>query len=128
MWFGTLAFLSVLLAGVFVAQGAWLVLPFTCVELLALGAAFLVYARHAGDFERIQLGGGRIVVERWTAGRLERQEVGPDWVRFEYEGGRQGLICLVAGQTRLEIGRFLPEEGRKRLVRELRAALAERRA
>ena len=120
--------LSVALAGVFAVQGAWLVIPFTGVELLALVVAFVAYGRHAGDYERIVVAPDRIVVEHCTGGRLARQEVGPEWARFEYESGRRGVIRLVAGRTKVAIGSFLPEQSRERLVRELRASLAERRA
>lgn len=125
-WFGTLAVVSVGLAGVFAAHGAWLVLPFTAVELLALGIAFVAYARHAGDYERIVVTPERIVVERCLAGKTAQEEVGPQWARIEYESGRRGVIRLVAGRQRVAIGRFLPEECREKLVRELRASLAAR--
>lgn len=127
-WFGTLAVLSVALAGLFAVQGAWLVLPFTAVELLALAVAYVAYGRHAGDYERVLLAPDRIVVERCSGGRLAREEVGSEWARFEYEGGRRGVIRLVAGRTKVAIGSFLPEESRERLVRELRASLAAGRA
>lgn len=127
-WFGTLAAVSVALAGLFAAQGAWLVVPFTGIELLGLAVAFVAYGRHAGDYERILVTPDRILVERWSGGRMARQEVGPDWARVEYEGGRRGSIRLVAGRTKVAIGSFLPEESRERLARELRASLADRRA
>jgi uncharacterized membrane protein len=112
---------------VFAAQGAWLILPFTAVELLALAIAFVAYARHAGDYERILVTPERIVVERWTAGKMAREEVGPEWARIEYESGRRGVIRVVAGRKRVAVGSFLPEECREQLVRELRASLAGRR-
>jgi uncharacterized membrane protein len=127
LWFGALAAVSVGLAGVFAAQGAWLILPFTAVELLALAIAFVAYARHAGDYERILVTPERIVVERWTAGKMAREEVGPEWARIEYESGRRGVIRVVAGRKRVAVGSFLPEECREQLVRELRASLAGRR-
>ena len=39
------------IAALFRFQGAILVLPFAWVELVAVGAAFLAYARHAADGE-----------------------------------------------------------------------------
>lgn len=53
--FGSLAAVSLSIATVFAARGAWMVLPFACIEVMALGAAFVVYARHAADYERIVL-------------------------------------------------------------------------
>ncbi len=125
-WFGTLGALSVLLAAVFAMQGAWLVVPFTALELAALAAAFVMYGRHAGDYERILVMPDRILVERFRGGRLAIEEVGTGWARVEYRGGRP--IRLVSGRTEVAIGSFLPEESRERLARELRASLAARRA
>ncbi len=53
-------------------QGATLVIPFATLELAAVGLAFLVYARHAADGERISLRGGALlsnwsVLASWSA-------------------------------------------------------------
>src|SRR3954453_16961502 len=49
---------SLAIAGAFWWRGATLVMPFAGVEILAVGAALLVYARHAGDRERVILSPG----------------------------------------------------------------------
>jgi uncharacterized membrane protein len=106
-------------------QGAVLVLPFTWVELAAVGAAFLAYARHAADREHILLQGGRLVVELESAGRLERAEFNRDWVRVEPAADGRSLI-EVSGQGQcVNIGRFVRPELRTALARELRQALRE---
>ena len=104
-------------------RGAHLVLPFAWLELLAVGAAFLVYARHAGDGEKISLLGPRLVVELENAGRLERAEFNRDWVRIEPKSGDRSLI-EVSGQGRtVEVGRYVRPELRPMLAREIRMAL-----
>ena len=60
------------IAAFFWVLGATMVMPFAWAELVAEGAAFVVYARHAGDGEKIVLEGGQLVVELETAGRTER--------------------------------------------------------
>jgi len=65
--FASLGSVSLMIAGMFAASGAWLVLPFAVVELLALGVAFVVYARHAADYERIVLCRGCLMVETCRA-------------------------------------------------------------
>ena len=55
-------------------KGATLVLPFASLELLAVAVAFVVYARHATDGERILLRGTQLVVEFENGGKLERAE------------------------------------------------------
>ena len=106
-------------------QGAVLVLPFTWVELAAVGVAFLAYARHAADREHILLQGRRLVVELESAGRLERAEFNRDWVRVEPAADERSLI-EVSGQGRtVNVGRFVRPELRTALAREIRQALRE---
>jgi uncharacterized membrane protein len=67
----TYAMLCVVSLGIgvfFWVQGAAVVLPFACLELAAVGFAFLVYARHATDGEKISLQGAQLVVELETSG------------------------------------------------------------
>ena len=104
-------------------QGATLVMPFAWIELLAVGVAFLVYARHAADGERIVLENATLVVELERAGRLQRSEFARDWVRVEPKSAKESLI-VVTGQGRsVSVGRFLRPELRSALAREIRAAL-----
>ena len=98
-------------------------MPFAWAELLAVGTAFLVYARHARDGEKISLQGTRLVVELQTAGRLERAEFNREWVRVEPTGG-DGSLIEVSGQGRsVSVGRHLRPELRPALAREIRLAL-----
>ena len=113
------------IAAFFWFQGAVLVLPFTWVELAAVGAAFLAYARHAADREHILLQGRRLVVELESAGRLERAEFNRDWVRVEPAADDRSLIEVSGQGQRVAIGRFVRPELRTALARELRQALRE---
>ncbi|WP_418000017.1 DUF2244 domain-containing protein [Herbaspirillum rubrisubalbicans] len=45
----------------FTLHGAWTILFFSVIELLAVGAAMLVYARHATDCEVVALESGGAV-------------------------------------------------------------------
>lgn len=111
------------IATFFYVQGATLVMPFAWAELFAVGIAFLVYARHARDGEKIVLQGSRLVVELETAGRLERAEFNREWVRIEPRGG-DGSLIEVSGQGRsVRVGRHLRPELRPALAREIRMAL-----
>ena len=47
LFYLSLALFSLFIAFLLVLSGAWLVLPFTGIELLAVGVAFAIYARHA---------------------------------------------------------------------------------
>lgn len=110
---------------VFWFQGAVLILPFAGVELAAVGIAFLVYARHAADGERISLTGRQLVVELENGGKLERAEFARDRVRVEPTAGSRSLI-EVSGQGRsVSVGRFVRPELRPALAQEIRRALRE---
>ena len=123
-WFYlSLCVVSLGIGAVFWFQGAVLVLWFAWAELLAVGAAFLLYARHATDGERIYLQDGRLVVECENAGRLERAEFRREWVRVEPRLGDRSLI-EVSGQGRsIDVGRFVRPELRPVLAKEIRMAL-----
>ena len=100
-----------------------MVLPFACIEVLALGAAFVLYARHAADYERIVVGRDCLLVETCRGDRLRREQCAPAWTRVEYSGTRRELIGLVAAGRRIEVGRFVPESDRHDLARQLRSTL-----
>ena len=121
--YASLCILSMGVAGFFWSQGATLVLPFAVLELLAVGTAFLVYARHATDNERIRLLEGRLVVEWETAGRASRCEFAREWVRVEPRRDAGQLIEVRGGGRSVQVGRFLRSDLRPLLAREIRQAL-----
>ncbi len=118
-----LCFLSLTVASLFWVWGARLVMPFAWLELIAVGAALLVYARHARDGEKIILSGPVLVVEREHGGRTERTEFPRQWVRVEPCSG-DGSLIEVSGQGRsVLVGRHLRPQLRPALAREIRMAL-----
>jgi len=119
----SLCALSLAIAVFFWMRGAFLVLPFTGLEIVAVGIAFVVYGRHAADGEWISLEGTRLVVERETAGRLERSEFDRQWVRVEPKTGDRSLITLSAQGRMVQVGRFVRPELRAALASEIRMAL-----
>ncbi len=121
--YGSLCVVSLGIATFFWIQGAKLVMPFAWAELIAVGSAFVVYARHARDGEKILLQGGQLVVELETAGRLERAEFNREWVRVEPSHG-DGSLIEVSGQGRsVSVGRHMRPELRPALAREIRYVL-----
>jgi uncharacterized membrane protein len=114
---------SLAIAGAFWWRGATLVMPFAGIELLAVGAALFVYARHAGDRERVTLAPGRLSVECTLGRRTDQVDFTPAWVRVEPAHGDRSLIELSGEGKRIAIGRFVRPEQRRALADELRAAL-----
>ena len=121
--YASLCVVSLGIGAMFWMAGARLVMPFAGLELAAVGTAFLVYARHATDGESISLQGARLVVERETAGRLERAEFRREWVRVEPRAGDRSLIQVSAQGRSVEVGRFVRPELRPALASEIRMAL-----
>lgn len=118
-----LAAISLGIAGGFWLHGATLVLPFTGAELLVLGAALWVNARHAADAEDIRLGQHRLTVASTSGGRVERVQFQRAWVRVEPEHGDRSLIELSGQGRRIVVGRFVRPELRRQLAEEIRWAL-----
>ena len=123
--YASLCVVSLGIGSVFWWLGATLVLPFAWLELAAVGAAFVVYGRHAADGERISLQGRQLVVELETAGRLERAEFDREWVRVELSAADRSLIAVSGRGRSVTIGRFVRPELRPALAREIRMALRE---
>lgn len=121
--YASICVVSLGVAGVFWSQGATLVLPFSVLELIAVGAAFLVYARHATDGDRISLLEGRLVVEQETAGRTKRCEFAREWVRVEPQDDDDQMIEVRGGGQSVRVGRFLRSDLRPVVAREIRQAL-----
>jgi uncharacterized membrane protein len=125
IWFVSLSTVSLGIAAAFAAYGAWMVVPFALIEVSVLGVAFFCYARHAGDYERIEASPGRLRVEASHGASLRVEEVSPPWVRVDYRGRSSEPIVLVAGRQKIAVGRFVPDHRKPALVQELRGALSQ---
>jgi uncharacterized membrane protein len=121
---GVFAALSVASAAIgtgFAIAGAWPVLPFVGLEIAALGAAFVLYARRAGDYERIELAQGRLIVEVAEAERLVQYRLDPRRARVVLEQG-QGYgarVLLREAGKEVEVGRHLDAPSRIEFAGEL---------
>jgi uncharacterized membrane protein len=125
--FGSLVAVSFAFGAGFAAQGLWMVLPFVGLELVAVAAAFICYGRNAGDYERIELADGNLVVDQVQGGRRTRWELDPRQVRVEVEenseAGSRVRVRLRLRSERIEVGCHLLDARRAGLARELSQAL-----
>ena len=119
----SLCAVSLVIGVLFWLQGATLVLPIAWLELIAVGIAFAVYARHASDGETIRLAGQQLVIEQENGGKLHRCEFRREWVRVEPSAADSSLIALSGQGKTVHIGRFVRPELRPVLAREIRMAL-----
>ena len=104
----------------FAIAGAWLILPFAGLEVLLLGGAFVLQARHATDYERIALERGQLVVEVAEGEQRARYELDARHVRVDMEGAR---VLVRGAREVLELGRHLDERSRMAFGAELKKRL-----
>ena len=104
-------------------RGASPVLAFAGIEMLLVGAALLVYARHAADQERITLAGGALRVEHRHGAHTDSTEFRAAWVRVEPRHGEGSLVELSGDGRQSFVGRYVRADLRTPLARELRTAL-----
>lgn len=109
----------------FAWHGAPVVLAFAGIELLVLGAALLVYARHATDADTLTLAGPSLAVEQTAGGVTRTTHFRAEWVTVEPAREDGSLVELSGQGQRVQVGRFLRPEMRGALARELRSALRD---
>jgi uncharacterized membrane protein len=118
--FAALALVVLAIGAGFAAAGAWLILPFAGLEVLLLGVAFTLYARHAADYERLELDAGRLRVEVADGARIARYELNGARVSME-----EGRVMVRDAREQLEVGRHLGAEARAELAAELKKRLIQ---
>jgi len=114
---------SMLVAGGFWWHGVAVVSVFTGLELLAVGLALLIVARHAGDREIILLADGQMSVEQRVGPGVEHTRFRAEWVRVA-PAAEDGSLVELSGEGRnVRVGRHVRPELRVELAQELRRAL-----
>ena len=124
----SLCAVSLLIGGAFWWHGATYVLAFAGIELILVGAALVVYARHAADRETVTLAERDVEVERHFGRQVERAAFRAEWVCVEPAQAQGSLVELAGQGRRMLIGRFLRPEHRAALAQELRRALRRAQA
>jgi uncharacterized membrane protein len=116
--FAFIFIVSVGIATAFALLGAWPVLPFAGLEMLALYLAFRCVDRHAGDYERIAVEGDRVEIESYEGGRRRCHEFNRRWARLVVAGHGERIALRSHGRE-LEIGRLVGAERRLEIARAL---------
>jgi len=128
--FAALATVSATLAAGFAAAGAWLVMPYSVLEIAALAWAFWYTGRQAADWERLTVSGDRVIVERCRLGTQARREWNRYWVQVElteHAGLRpEARLALRFAGEEWEFGTALPAGERRAVARTLRRLLPSR--
>ena len=132
--FASLATISLGIALLFSAAGAWPVAAYSVLEIGVLAGAFAWIERRSGDWERLTVVGDRVRVEQAIAGRFSVREWNRAWLRVEVSGAvaagwggaprvfrrDDARITLRYAGEAIEFGAALPPEERVRVARSLR--------
>lgn len=126
---GLVLLVNVIVAGMFVALGAWPIAGFAGLDVLLVWWAFRVNFADARKLERISITEHELVLDRESERHPpEQQRFVRRWVRVELEEDREreliGRLLLVSGRSRIAVGEFLGPEERKTLAEALKSALA----
>jgi uncharacterized membrane protein len=119
----TLAVVSICVAGLCAASGVWTVLLFAAAELLFIAILFVLYARHAMDYDRIELSSESLFIDCADGPQLKRHEFNPHWTTVRLQSVLNPKIEIrYAGQCLL-VGSHVPVHRRALIVAELRRSL-----
>jgi uncharacterized membrane protein len=126
-----MASVAFLIAIGFASIGAWLVLPFAGLEILAFAYAFYTIYLHADDFESITIEDDRVVVEKRNYKESTKTVFQRYWAQVNVRdvlaikgsNGKSALFISSHGNE-VEFGRnFISDEQRTLLARDLRQKL-----
>ena len=115
----------------FARIGAWLVLPFAGLEILAFAYAFHYIYLHSGDFESITIESDNVVVEKRDYKEVTTTVFQRHWAQVSLREvasvsgviGKSGLFIRSHGKE-VEFGKnFMNDEQRALLARELKQKL-----
>ncbi len=111
----------------FWVQGLTLVLPFSGVELLALGAALYITAWRGGTREVITITDDSVYVETGRSRPEQRHDLQRYWtkvvLRRPWVAWYPSKLLLCSHGREIEVGRFLNEEERRGLAKILKSAI-----
>ncbi len=124
--FVIIAVLCLIFSLSFVLIGAWPVFLFTGLELVVLAACFCNIWKHDGDFERLTIGGGKVIIDTHELGCDKHIELSSYWARIVLncmsEGGCRKLALRSHGRE-IEFGRHMSSEERLNLAIQLKSRL-----
>lgn len=115
--------LSVTVAVGFLLVGVKMILIFTAIELTAVTIGFLVYCRHALDFEEIEIQGTRLIVRKFIAYKETAVEFNTRWVRLSQPQEHAKVFFIEQTGQSVALGQFIRREQFRGLIAELRPYL-----
>ncbi len=105
---------ALLLAVGFLWWGYWYMLAFALLEMAAVAACLRHHARHAADYDRIDITPAAIIIEQRRARRLRRHSLHPWATRL-----LAAPLRLASRDTEVTLAEFLPPSRRQRLAADI---------
>lgn len=111
----------------FALQGAWPILPFAGLEMLALGVALYIVARRATNWQEISINGDRINIVDHERGREQVRSFQRAWAQVIHEDaaikGHPSRLSIRSHGRSVELGRCLNEDEKRYLAEHLSRAV-----
>jgi uncharacterized membrane protein len=127
--FAALAASSAAIALPFGWHGVWMIPLWCLLEISVAGALYLFYMVHAADGEQISFSPeGQLAIEVVRGLDTRHYRMNPAWAHLERGGARKDRLWLCCSPLRVEVATQLGTGEKRRVERELKQALAERRA
>lgn len=118
---------SLTIGMVFYTAGLTLILPFSGLEMLVLGAAFYICLARSEMREVVSVSPDRVTVEKGRKGPEQRHEFPRSWVKVILERSGRTLhpsrLKLRSHGLEIEIGAFLTDGEREALAQQLVQAI-----
>jgi uncharacterized membrane protein len=115
-----------------VLMGAWPVLPFAGLEMLALGVCLYRLHRRGQGCEIVAVEGGTVEVHTRHGGQSHVFSFQRPWahvvLRMDHTGWYPSRLLIRSHGREVEVGRWLNEEERRRLARDLVQVIPKRHA
>jgi len=115
--------LSLIVAIGFLLAGAWVIPIFTALELSAVTIGFLIYCRHALDYETIEIEDKRLLVKKFIGHKETLYEFNTQWAKIELPIAGSKIFKISQADLQVELGQFIRHEQQLALIAQLRACL-----
>ncbi len=126
--FAALAVFSAAIALPFGWHGVWMIPLWCLLEISVAGALYLFYMVHAADGEQISFSPeGQLAIEVVRGLDTRHYRMNAAWAHLERGGARKDRLWLCCSPLRVEVATQLGTGEKRRVERELKQALAERR-
>lgn len=124
--FAAITLIAVIVAIGMCLSGAWLVLPFAGIEVLAFACAFHHIFLHYEDYERVSLVGNEVVIEKRNHKSSEKFTFERYWAKVVLRDNDDGKYSIFIGSHGKEVefgSRYMDQDQRITVAKQLKQQL-----